>query len=100
MEGLIAVLREKNNDLQSLRSQSEELEHLSTRCRRRMAFKQMPKEFVEVQQISSEAYGALKSSFRCTDDSHDEHSASLCLDVEYIQNVRLKVAITYEKKCQ
>ena len=93
----IDLLRKRNNDLQTLRSQARELKGTS-QSRIDAASKDIPKEFLEVQKISSEVHGALRSSFRCADISHDEHLASLCLDVEYVENVRLKIGITYARK--
>jgi hypothetical protein len=97
LEKKVEWLRKRNEDLESLQRRLGDNQQKSscvTRCATR---KQLPQYFSDVQQISEEAYGALTASFSCGEESHDEHSASLCLDAELVEEVRLSMAITYKR---
>ena len=99
LEKQIGLLREKNSDLESLRGQMERFRRSTSRSICVSQREPMPKYYCEVQRISTEAHGALTSSFSCSDASHDEHTASIGLDVEYGEEVGLNMAITYMRKC-
>lgn len=90
-EKKIDVLRKRNEDLESMCTQLERASNSSTSvCPSRRA---LPSRFSKVQQVSEEAYRALSANFSCGDKSHGEHSASLCLDVEIVENIYLSMSI-------
>ncbi|KAF2473452.1 uncharacterized protein BDR25DRAFT_341509 [Lindgomyces ingoldianus] len=95
LEKQIRLLRHKNGDLESLRAQIKSF-HCQSLPRGLTSYhKPMPPYFCEVQRISTEAHRALIASFSCSDTSHDEHTALIALDVDYGNETRLEMAISY-----
>jgi hypothetical protein len=98
LEKQINRLRKGNTDLMALRSQLGQMDQRISQPSGSLAHKSIPRHFSEVQQISSEAYSALTTSFSCTDTSHDQHSAAVCLDAEVVEEIRLDMAIVYMRQ--
>jgi hypothetical protein len=95
LEKQIQLLRDKNSDLESIRAQIESFHRHSTSRSLVNYDRPMPPYFCEVQRVSTEAHRALIASFSCSDATHDEHTALIALDVEYGQETRLDMAISY-----
>jgi predicted ester cyclase len=93
------MLRDKNGDLGSLRAQMERFNCGSLRNSFVAHPEAMPHYYHEVQQIFAEAHRVLTSSFNCSDATHDEHSASIGLDMKYGEEMTLDMAITYIRRC-
>ncbi|KAF2428946.1 hypothetical protein EJ08DRAFT_635987 [Tothia fuscella] len=96
LETKIDWLRKRNEDLESLQRCFDDKQQKKACMLRCSSRKPLPQHFSDVQEISEEAYGALTASFSCGEESHDEHSASLCLDAELVEEIRLSMAITYK----
>ncbi|QDS70770.1 hypothetical protein FKW77_003942 [Venturia effusa] len=100
-EKKIDQLRDRNRDLESLRSQVDQFQrprgtvHQSN-C---IARKTIPGRFKDVRHISDEAYGALCASFSCANGAHDEHLASLLLDVSNGGDFHLEMSILSVMRC-
>jgi hypothetical protein len=93
------MLRTKNQELESLRAQMDRFDRHSARSLHIISTKSMPPHISKIQQISQEVYSALETCFNCADASHNEHSASLSLDVEMVGNARMNMAITCGSNC-
>jgi hypothetical protein len=92
------MLRTKNADLESLRTQVGAFTRRALPHYRDESQKAMPQYYCEVQEISTEAHRALISNFSCSDLDHDEHTALVALDIVYEQGLKLNMAISYMKK--
>jgi hypothetical protein len=99
-EKQISMLRDKNTDLESLRTQVGAFTARALPHYRDESQKIMPHYYCEVQAISTEAHRALISNFSCSNLDHDEHTALVALDIGYEQGLKLNMAISYIRKYQ
>jgi hypothetical protein len=94
------MLRNKNADLESLRTQVGAFTHRALPHYRDESQKLMPHYYCEVPEISTEAHRALASNFSCSNLDHDEHTALVALDIGYEQGLKLNMAISFMRKYQ
>ena len=95
----IQDLKGKIDDLEGLRRQIKQFKDEDATSSKAVATKALSPHLIKVRQISNEVYDALSASFRCGDKAHHEHQVSLGLDVELINDVELKMALTYSTEC-
>jgi hypothetical protein len=94
-ERCLTDLRDRNDDLSTLRSQIRAFQHQATSTIGTvMRHKTLPDRFQSIQGASQKLLEALCSAWCCDDSKHCGHYAKLCLDAEVQAEVRLDLAIS------
>ncbi|KAH7398767.1 hypothetical protein DE146DRAFT_504079 [Phaeosphaeria sp. MPI-PUGE-AT-0046c] len=91
----LADLRDRNDDLTTLRSQICAFQQQPTNTIGALVqHKMLPDRFQAIQGASQKLHEALCSAWCCDDSKHRGHYAKLCLDAEVQEEVRLDLAIS------
>ncbi|KAJ8131944.1 hypothetical protein O1611_g1676 [Lasiodiplodia mahajangana] len=88
----IQQLRNRNEDLEALRSQSDQLRQLDQSVELSQA---LPSAITEIREINREAHTALSSTFPCKETDHAQHWAVICVDDEVVGCKRLDLTLSY-----
>jgi transposase len=94
-ERWIADLRERNDDLSTIRAQVSAFQHQATSATGMLVrHRALPERFRSIQSASQKLHEALCSAWCCDDARHRGHHAKLCLEAEVRAEVRLDLAIS------
>ncbi|KAI1123164.1 hypothetical protein F5Y10DRAFT_57969 [Nemania abortiva] len=97
IEEKIQQLRSRNEDLETLRRQSDQLRqlgHSAKSSQATVATKLLPSAITEIREINREAHTALSSTFSCKENDHAQHWAAICVNDEVGYN-KLNLTLSY-----
>ncbi|KAF1987369.1 hypothetical protein K402DRAFT_420189 [Aulographum hederae CBS 113979] len=97
IEEQISALRKRNEDLESLGKYVRRTRQQSSKPSNSVV-REIPPSLHGAKEISNEVYGALAANLKCKDISHEQHTASLCLDANLAETKRWSMAISYVRK--
>ena len=92
-EQCLVDLRERNNDLATLRSQINAFQLPSVG----MQQKSFPSRITSIQNASQKLHEALCTAWCCDEVAHRDHCAKLCFDAEVGSGVLLNLAISCQE---
>lgn len=96
-EKCVASLRERNEDLNVLRTQISSFQQPVVAASPLVNHKALPDKFHAINNASHKLHEALCEAWCCDDIAHRAHYAKLCLDAEVGLGVRLDLAISCNK---
>ena len=96
-EASLARLRDRNVDLNHLRSQIGEFQRKRIFTQSCIARKSLPSHYLTVQTASHKLHEAFSTAWCCSDAAHSAHFAKLCLEAQVKDTVHLDLAISYKQ---
>lgn len=91
-------LRDRNDDLRVLVTQLGKFKQTFVHCEQgHVVRKALPIFMKRTRIASTNLHGALRSAWHCTDSSHTQHTAGLCVDVQSKLAPQLNIAIWYNE---
>jgi hypothetical protein len=98
-EQKVAQLQSQVNDLRALQQSMKDLKSEGLALVDPRSSKVIAPHLLKVREIANEVYDGLSASFKCADQAHKEHLVSLGLEVEYVSDFSLSMAIAYTSEC-